>query len=137
MAINLAKILAKNLAKFGKPIGIRSATLTVFTPGTRTPGAVSAGTNPTSVSYACKAFIDTYNRYQIEQSLVQADDRKISILGGTLPAGVMPKTGSTIAIADVDGTSRTFIVVGGAGPQGGYGVEADGVGAVYACQCRK
>lgn len=123
MAINLAKILAKNFAKFGKPIGVVSATLTLYTTGTRTPGALSAGTNPTSVAYPCKGFIEDFELAAIGGTLVTKDDRRISIFGASLPAGIVPKEGSTVTIKSVTYTIRSVI--------------GDGVDAVYECVSRK
>lgn len=141
MPINLAKTLAKALKQHGKPIGVKSATLIVTTPGTRTTAA--GGTNPTSTSYPCKAFIETGNSSHVSGSAANAattsrqTDRTISILGGSLPAGVIPVAGHQVAIADIDGVSKTFRILGDVGVQsGGVGVQVDGVGAVHRMQCR-
>lgn len=139
MAVDLKKELSKALSKFGKPIGVKSCTLTLFTSGTRTPGALSAGTNPTSVDYPCKGFIESYSAHTIDGTLVKSEDRKISILGGSLPTGIVPVPEAKITIVDVDGVSKTFRVIGriSDAPGGGAGVSADPVGAVYSSHCRK
>ena len=137
MAIDLQKTLARELAKHGKPIGVKSAVLTLFTPGSRTPGALGSGTNPTSTAYSCKGFVEAYSGSYLAETTSAKSDRKISILGGSLPAGVVPVPGAKIAIADTDGTTKTFRVLGGVSNAsgGGIGVTSDAVGAVYACHC--
>lgn len=127
--MNLAKILAKNLKKYGKPIGVKPCTLIKVTPGTRTGGSVSGGTNPTQVNYAATGFVEAYDSDDIDGSLIQADDRKISILGGSLPAGIVPTANDMVAIADPSGAPQTYVIVSP--------VLGDGVGAVYTAQGRK
>lgn len=136
MAVNLAKSLAKAFKKFGKPIGVKPARLTILTPGARTSAA--GGTNPTSTEYSCTAFIEQTNATYMRGTTAVSYDRLISILGGSLPAGVTPAPNSRITIVDVDKVERTFVVLGDIGPQGGaVGVAGDGVGAVFRCACRK
>lgn len=91
---NIKKLVAKHLKK-RKELGIKSATLTLFTRGARTPGAVADGTNPTSTSYPCKAFLDSTGQF-MDGTLVLEGRSKLSILGGTLPGDVKPKQGATI-----------------------------------------
>lgn len=85
---------------------VRDATLTVVTPGTRTPGALGAGTNPTRVTHLCSGIVKAFDTSLIDGSLVRRDDRRIKLLTNTLPDGVAPKPNDEIAI---DGT--TYIVI--------------------------
>lgn len=126
---DVAKLLAKNLAKYGKPIGVKPCTLIKVTPGTRTGGSLSGGTNPTPASYAASGMIESYSQYQIANSLVTVGDRKISILGGSLPMGIVPAPDDQIAIVDLDGVAKTFTIVKD-------GVNSDPIGAVHICQSR-
>jgi hypothetical protein len=106
-----------------------AATLVRYTPGTRTGGAASAGTNPASTSYPCRGWIESFDEDDINGTLITQHDRKITLIGGSLPAGLTPNDGDQITIADLDGTSKTFRVVGpaaGSGPQGAF----------YICQAR-
>lgn len=98
-------------------------TLTKVTPGTR--GAdETAGTNPTESSSTCKGFVDEYKDREINGTTVLVGDRKIVILGDSLPSGTVPKPGDKITAESV---TRT-IVKGG--------VKRDPAGATYTCQCR-
>lgn len=128
-AVNVAKIIAKNLKKYGKPVGVKPCTLIKITVGTRTPGSVSAGTNPTQVSYPATGFIESYDADDIDGALILASDRKISILGGTLPAGIAPTDNDLVSITDATGLSATYAIM--------KGVQGDGVGAIYTMQGRK
>jgi hypothetical protein len=127
--VNVAKVIAKQLKKYGKPIGVKSCTLIKITNGTRTPGSISGGTNPTPVSYPATGFIESYDADDIDGTLILASDRKISILGGTLPAGIAPTDSDQVTIADATGLSATYAIM--------KGVQGDGVGAVYSMQGRK
>ncbi len=95
--------------KIAKGLGgkVFATTLTVTTPGTRTGGQLTAGTQPTSVAHACRGFVDVLkDRYvgggtedeRGGRTIVQRGDRTVVILGGTLPAGVVPEPNNTITI---------------------------------------
>ena len=126
---NLPKLVNAYLGKYGKPIGVKACTLIKVTPGTHTPGAISAGTNPTTTSYAAKGFVADYSSYELANSLVQVGDRRISILGGSLPAGIIPAPNDKITIADASGTSKTYKIVAA-------GVKDTSNGAIFDCQGR-
>jgi hypothetical protein len=115
---NIKKLIAKHLGK-QKQLGIAAATLTLHTAGTRTVGSLTSGTQPTSVSYDCKAFVDTTGRF-MDGTLVKEGRSKLSILGGTLPDGVRPSPGSTVVRAGV-----TYKV---------HRVVSDPVDAVHECE---
>lgn len=127
---DIKKLIAANLGT-QKDLGVRSMTLTRITPGARTAGAEIDGTNPTSTSYPCKAFVSTkrsgyWQFWQNAQTGTQARTRyvTVSILGGTLPSGIEPRAGDRI----VDG-STTYTIA----PDG---VSTDPVAAVFDCVCR-
>ena len=124
---DIAKLLLKALKPQAKTLGIRSAVLTRSTPGTRT--TLSAGTNPTSTPYSCQALIELATVDNVPETLVQQDDRKIGILGASLPAGIVPRVQDTITVVDVDQVSKTFRLVAP--------VTGDGVGAMYEFVARK
>lgn len=102
------------------------ATLVKIAPGTR-GSTVSAGTNPTSTNYSARGWIEAYSTDDIDGTLIQRNDRKISLLARSI-TGAVPADGDKITIKDLDGTSRTFRVINvqGSGPQG----------ALYICQGR-
>ena len=125
---DLRALLAQYMIAYGGDIGVKSATLIKVTPGTRTPGAISAGTNPTTTSYPCSGWIALLTERDIPGTEITQQDRKLAILGGTLPAGIVPLPQDKVTMVDLDGTSKTFVLVG---PVGG-----DSVGAVFAFQAR-
>lgn len=117
---DIAGIIATEMGE-----GLLPAVLRNYSPGTRTPGGLTAGTNPTLTGTASSArgFIDDYSdRDYGGDSIVQVGDRKVTLLGGTLD-GLVPATGSQI---DIEGV--TLVVVGP--------VKRDPAGATYECQCR-
>lgn len=128
---NLAKILAKALGG-QKLIGFGAMTLTRVTPGTRTSGALSAGNNPTTTDYACKGRqgVSRKGYWQFWQNAQTGTTARtsfvaFSILGATLPSGVVPLAGDRITH---NGTTYTIAADGVVNP--------DGVGAIYECSCR-
>ena len=108
---------------------LKPATLIKIAPGTRTPGAISAGTNPTTTSYAVKAVPGSLTGMRIQGLLISGVDRVIKILGASLPAGVTPVPGDKITM---DGA--TVVIVGDSG--GNQAVVADAARAAWVCQCR-
>ncbi|MBL4904287.1 MAG: hypothetical protein JKY62_16815 [Desulfocapsa sp.] len=76
----------------------------------------------TKVSHIHKGFIDVYEDTFVNGGLVKMTDRKIVMLGATLPTGVVPEPGDQI-IAE----GRTFTIVAD-------GVVRDPAGATYECQ---
>ena len=117
----IAKQVAKAIkaAKLDKP-----ATLIKVTNGAHTSGALSAGMNPTEASYSCRGWVESYSSYAIANSLASAQDRKVSLLGASLPSGIVPADTDKITIEGV--TYRILQITG-----------RDPAGAVYECQARK
>lgn len=126
MGIDIAKILAREFGKNGKPLKVQPATLTKSTPGTRTPGAISAGTNPTTQTFRVgQAMVAEYSQYYIAQSLVKQGDRKVTLFGASIQGGAVPEPGDRITIG---GETLTIYA---------DGVTGDGVKATWSCRCRK
>jgi len=98
-------------------------TLTVVTPGTRGVNP-TAGTQPTTADHTVKGWEDSYSERQVDGQMIQQGDRKISILGSSLPSGVVPKPNDEITLA---GVTRTICE---------NGVKTDPAHAVFECQCR-
>ena len=115
--IDIAKLVADNIGP-----GVLPAVLTKVTPGTRTAGSLTAGTNSTSVDHDCRGFIDDYDASQIDGTLIKMDDHKVTIIGGTLPAGVIPVQNDHVFI---EGTTYEIIRV-----------KRDPAAATYTCQAR-
>lgn len=116
--IDLAGIIFDELGPL-----LLDATLIKVTPGTRTGGSLTGGTNPNEASHSTKGFIDNYSDEQINGTVVMLGDRKITLLGDGLPSGVVPTPGDKITIE-----SQTFVI---ADP-----VNRDPAAATYECNAR-
>ncbi|HET9893244.1 MAG TPA: hypothetical protein VFQ42_22390 [Mycobacterium sp.] len=129
MPINIAKTLASAFGKAGKPLGVRSLTLTQSTPGTRNPGAVAQGTNPTVASYSATGLVTAFGTATLPDTQIQVQTRTVLIFGATLPSGVTPRPGDRIAIANAAGVTETLTV-----DQEEGSVTADPVQAAWICR---
>ena len=99
------------------------ATLTKVTPGTRTPGTYSAGTNPTTATYSALGLLVDYQASEIKDTLIQQGDRKVLLMGASIQGGQVPGPDDRITI---DGL--TFRIID---------VDRDPASATYICQSRK
>lgn len=104
-----------------------SATLVKVTEGTRTPGNIGGGRNPVETSYPCSGWIEAYSTDDINNTLIQVGDRKISILSRSL-IGATPGPDDKITIVDLDSVSRTFRIIGP--------VQGGPTSSIYVCQGR-
>lgn len=125
--VNLSKIMAQAMGS-----KLLTATLIRKTQGTRSAGSLTAGRNTgdSTDSYACKGFTDEYSqrhqgsaRGREDRTLTQEGDRKITLLGGTLPDNIDPRPGDKITI---EGATYTVI-----GP-----VKRDPAAATFECRGR-
>ena len=76
----------------------------------------------TGLPFPCKGFVDTYKDEWIDGGLVKVTDRKIVILGSSLPSGIVPEPGDTIL---AEGAVYTIV---------SEGVTRDPAGATYECR---
>lgn len=106
--VDIAKELASGFKKAG---GLRPLTLRKFTKGTATVGSLTAGTNDTPVEHTGQGFEEVMSIRE-RASLVKGASAKLSILGDSLPAGVIPEANDEV---DLDGTTYT-LMVGGSDP---------------------
>jgi hypothetical protein len=88
------------------------ATYTVDVPGTITDPADPPA--PTPTDYACKGIVEKYSDYFRANSLVDAKDRKVLILAGSLAVKPVPNArvtigGVTFAIIKVDTDPATAV----------------------------
>lgn len=111
------KLVARKLRAVSKP-----ATLIKVTDGTRDPANLSAGTQPTSVSYGCRAFASRTTREKIAGTLVEQGDRLVAVLAATIASGQVPTTKDRLTFG---GTTRSIV-----------SVENDPFEAVYLCLTR-
>jgi hypothetical protein len=77
---------------------LKSATLHVITPGTRSAADRTAGTQPTTVNHTCEGVVDLYHESMIGSGRVEMGDRKVILIAKSLPSTVIPKAGDTITI---------------------------------------
>jgi len=99
----------------------KAATLIKTTSGVRTVGQLSAGTNPTTTSYACKGLVKTTSKDKIGGTLVEKTDRVVMLFGQSL-GDVVPATKDRLTI---DGATQSIV-----------GIDTDPAGAVHTCLCR-
>ena len=112
----------------GEAGGLVTLTLRSHAEGTRTPGSPSAGKNPTFAPHAGQGILDEYHEREVDGSLIEKGDRKVLILGASLPDGVIPKAKDRIEIEDfTEANSAALRVVK---------VKRDPAAATYVCQVR-
>lgn len=75
-------------------------------------------------AHSCKGFIDEFKDEWVDGTTVKVNDRKIVILGDSLPTGVEPEPGDKITAE-----SKVWVIVKD-------GVKRDPAGATYECQSR-
>lgn len=81
--------------------GLLDATLTKLTPGTRTGGALSSGTNPTSADYACKGIIVRQTVVEFKGQLAPAGSKEIMLGGDSIASGAIPELNDRITIEGI------------------------------------
>jgi hypothetical protein len=111
---NISKLIKDNIGP-----GVLDATLTVVTPGSRTPGSLTGGTNPTTTDHSCKGFIDSKEKKRFPETLVEDGSEVIVLIGDTI--GAVPKVGDRITIE-----SKTYTI---------KELDRDPAAAVYTCLC--
>ena len=92
--MDIAKMVRDGLNQAG---GVLDITLIKVTDGNRSTGSLTAGTNPTEAPYPCEGFDSTEAKR--EAGLLSSKTvRSISIVGASLPAGVVPAPNDLIQI---------------------------------------
>jgi len=103
--------------------GLLAATLTKVTAGTRTPGQLTGGTNPTTVNYSCRGMIDSKNRRNRDGELIRDGMERILLIGNSISGGaVAPEIGDRVTIE-----GRSFRV---------EVLDRDPAGATFTMECR-
>lgn len=122
--VNMASILGRALGPLTFDI-----VLTRENQGSRDPANLAGGRvdydGGSSQSWSCKGWVDQWTLYELQNSIIQAGDRKVVILGGTLQADIEPETSDIVTIENED-----LRIVSS-------GIKRDPAGATYTCQCRK
>lgn len=119
LGIDVSGLIAQHLGPALLPVTLRKVKV-----GARTPGALTAGTNPTVTIARGRGMVEDYKNSQIDGELVRRGDRRVLILGDTLTPRVIPEAGDEV---DIEG-ERLRIVADG--------VTSDPAKATYTCQTR-
>ena len=103
--------------------GVLAATLTKFSPTTRTLGQLTGGTNPTSASYACRGFIDRKDmKDRAGGGLVAGGNVTVVLIGDTINGGATaPDSGDHVTIE-----GSTYMI---------DAMDRDPAAATYTCLC--
>ncbi len=118
--MSLASDVAASLGLADR-LGVVDATLIKVTPGSRTGGAISAGTNPSTSTDSCRGWERSFKASQIDGTLIMSSDRRINLFGATL--SVVPESGDKVTIG-----GNTYRILS---------VERDGAGVLYRCHGRR
>jgi hypothetical protein len=85
--------------------GLRPGTLATTSPGTRTGGSLTGGTNPTTTSHSFQGFVETKEvrrKGQVGADLMAV----VTIIGASVTPSVVPEVND---VATIDGTSYTLV----------------------------
>ncbi len=105
--VNISKIIKDNIAP-----GVLKATLTrVSSEQDQEAGSLTGPSKTTPKVHKCRGFTENFSLRQIGTEIngvkIKSDDRKIILIGDTLPKGVVPQAGDKVFIE-----SQTFKVLG-------------------------
>lgn len=114
--INISGIINKEVGP-----GVLAATLIKVVAGSRTPGSLTSGTNPTEIPYGCRGFIDSQSLRNQDGSLVDDGSRRIVLIGDSIASAQVPEVGDKITIE-----SRTYRIAT---------LDRDPAAATYTCMC--
>lgn len=120
LAGGIAKLVRKGMKQAKMTM---TATLIKVTAGTRTPGAVTAGTNATEASFAAQGFLPNVRKSKIGDTLVEQGDRIVALFGKSIASGQVPDTDDKVTIDSV--TTRVI------------DMEVDAAKAVYTLLTRE
>lgn len=121
------KLIRKGMKTLVKAGMTESATLTKVTPGTRTPGAISGGTNATTADYKAAAIVSQYDDDDVDGTLILRSDRRIVLLAVTIGGKQVPEPGDRITLID---RGETYTIQKD-------GITSDAAQAQYTCQGRR
>lgn len=113
----IAKKIAKALGKQLFPVTLHSVTT-----GTRTPGGLTGGTNPSQTDHTCRGFVSDYKDHQVDGTIIRQGDRKVVILGDSISPVAVPKPNDKVTVE-----SHVYVVIR---------VNRDPAGATYTLQAR-
>lgn len=114
---DIAGLLNKNMGKL-----LPQITLTKTSTGARSSTSPSAGPTVSESNSPGRGILDSYRDNQYDDTIIKRGDRKVMILGDSLPSGVVPEPNDKITAE-----GREFVIVG---------VDRDPDAATYTCQVR-
>lgn len=95
--VDIAALVDQAFVDAGGVNGGVAATLHKRCAGTRTPGNLTGGVNPTFVDYSCRAFLERKTDIRIADTLVSQDGDRLSIFGNSIHP-ITPETGDEVTI---------------------------------------
>ena len=99
----MAKLFGVDIAGLiNKAMGglLLPATLHSVTQGTRTPGSLTGGPNPTETDHTCRGFVSGYKDHQIDGTIIRQGDRKVTLLGASIKPAAVPKPNDRVTIEE-------------------------------------
>ena len=117
LGVNFPKVIGK--AFKGK---LRPATLTKITQGAVDPMNYAAGPAQTETSFAAQGIESAYDESQIDGTIIQRNDRRVTLIADLIDSGAVPEVNDRITIE-----GKTYNV---------EAVSSDPARATYTCQCR-
>lgn len=112
--LDIAGIVNDAIAGAG---GVRPGTLTKTTPGTRTPGSLTGGSNPTTTTHSFNGFTETKEVRRTGQ-VGASSMAVVAILGASVTPAATPEVNDT---ALIDGVTYTLVEL----------LKGDPAGAVF------
>lgn len=100
--IDIAKTVNSAITDAG---GVQTGSLSKKTTGTRTPGSLTAGTNPTSTVHSFKGFAETKGENRPGSS-APTSNAVVSILGASINPVAIPEVNDK---ATIDGSTYTLL----------------------------
>lgn len=114
--LDIANIVNEAITAAGR---LQDVTLIKITPGTRTPGQLTGGTNPTPSLFSAQGYQDTLNVFRSD-TVVKDASAAVGILGASIQGDQVPVAGDKVTIGSI-----TYRILK---------VQADPVQGLYLCQ---
>lgn len=96
--VDIAKIIAKQMGPGLLPLKLRRRTQ-----GTRDETDPTAAIPMATKDFGCRGIISDFTSKEIDGTTVQRGDKKVLILGDTLPRGIVPQSNDYVVAENVIG----------------------------------
>lgn len=116
--VNIADIIEQTFVG-----NIPTATLIKITRGPRDPLNPAAGRPLVPTPHTISAVVEDYEERRVDGTIVERGDRRLIIIAGSLPDGVIPAVNDNVTVEEV-----TYGIIN---------VERDPAAATYTCQLRR